>query len=91
MKFPNVKVQPHWLATLKRAKDALPYCRFVCTAIYVDVEPEIEKEIRDAIREAIHPWAIVNTWHFYETGVRLRNSNDYRIAWIDHMIAQCRT
>jgi hypothetical protein len=89
--FPSVKVQPHWLAALERAKEALSSCRFVCTAVYADVEPEIEKEICKAIREAISPWVIVNTWYFHETGTQLLNSKDYRIAWIDHMIAQCRT
>ena len=91
MKFPNIEVQPHWLATLERAKEALPNCRFVCTAINADVDPRIEEEIREAIREAIHPWTIVNSWYFHETDAQLLNSNDYRIEWINHMIVQCRT
>ena len=91
MKFPNVKVQPHWLAVLERAKEENPACRWVCAAINNGVDPEIEKEICAAIREAIEPWVIVNTWYFHETDTQLLNSNDYRIAWIDHMIAQCRT
>lgn len=90
MIFPNVKVQPHWLAALERAKEALPSCRWVCTAVYADVEPEIEKEICEAIREAITPAAFVSTWYFYETDTQLLNSEDYRIEWIDHMITQCR-
>jgi hypothetical protein len=89
--FPNVKVQPHWLAALERAAEVMPNYSFVCTAAYACVEPEVEKEIREAIREAISPWVIVNTWYFHETGTQLLNSKDYRIAWIDHMIAQCQT
>ena len=91
MKFPNVKVQPHWLAALERAKEVMPNCRWVCAAVDNGVEPEVEKEILEAIHEAIHPCLIVNTWYFHETDTQLLNSNDYRIAWIDHMIAQCRT
>lgn len=91
MKFPNIEVQPHWLAALERAKEVMPNYSFVCTAVYARVEPEIEKEIQEAIHEAISPWAIVNTWYYYETDARLLNSKEYRIAWIDHMIAQCRT
>jgi hypothetical protein len=90
MTFPNTKVQPHWLAALERAKEALPNCRWVCVAVDRGVEPEIEQEVCEAIAEAIQPWAIVNTWYFHETGTELLNSKDYRIAWIDHMIEQCR-
>ena len=91
MTFPNIQVQPHWLATLERAKEALPNCRFVCTAINADVEPRIEEEIREAIREAIHPWNFVCSWHFHETGQPLERDNEYRITWLNHMIEQCRT
>ena len=91
MKFPNIEVQPHWLAALERAKEVMPSCRWVCAAVDSGVEPEIEKEIRAAIREAIEPWVIVNTWYFHETDTQLLDSKEYRIAWIDHMIAQCRT
>ena len=90
MIFPNVKVQPHWLAALERAKEVMPNVRWVCAAVANGVEPEIEKEILEAIREAIEPCLIVNTWYFYETETQLLNSEDYRIAWIDRMIEQCR-
>ena len=90
MIFPNIKVQPHWLAALERAKEVMPNVRWVCAAVANGVEPEIEKEILEAIREAIEPCLIVNTWYFYETGQTLERSKDYRIAWIDHMLAQCR-
>lgn len=89
MIFPNVKVQPHWLAALERAKEVMPNCRWVCAAVDNGVEPEIEKEICEAIAEAIQPWKIVNTWYFYETDTQLLNSKDYLIEWINHMIAQC--
>ena len=89
MIFPNVKVQPHWLAALERAKEVMPNCRWVCAAVDNGVEPEIEKEITAAISEAIEPCMIVDTWYFHETGTKLLNSKDYRIAWINHMIAQC--
>lgn len=90
MKFPDVKVQPHWLAALERAKEVMPNVRWVCAAVDNGVEPEIEKEICEAIAEAIDPWTIVNTWYFHETDTKLLKSNAYRSAWIDHMIAQCR-
>ena len=89
MIFPNIQVQPHWLAALERAKEVMPNCRWVCAAVDSGVEPDIEKEICAAIHAAIHPCSIVNTWYFYETGQTLERSNDYRIAWIEHMIAQC--
>lgn len=89
MTFPSVKVQPHWLAALERAAEVMPNCRWVCVAVDNGVEPEIEKEICEAIHEAIEPCLIVNTWYFHETGVQILNSNDYRIEWIKHMIAQC--
>ena len=90
MIFPNIQVQPHWLAALERAKEVMPNVRWVCAAVDSGVEPEIEKEICAAIREAIEPCLIVNTWYFHETDTQLLNSTDYRIAWIDHMLAQCR-
>lgn len=90
MIFPNVKVQPHWLAALERAAEVMPNCRWVCVAVDSGVEPEIEKEIREAIREAIQPYVIVNSWYFNEAGPKLQNPKDYRIEWINHMIAQCR-
>lgn len=90
MIFPNIKVQPHWLAALERAKEVMPNCRWVCAAVDNGVEPEIEKEICEAIAEAIQPCNIVDTWYFHETDTHLLNSKDYRIEWIDHMITQCR-
>ena len=91
MKFPNIKVQPHWLAALERAKEVMPSCRWVCAALDNGVEPEIEKEIVCAIHEAIDPCTTVDTWYYLETETQLLNSNDYRIEWINHMIDQCRT
>jgi hypothetical protein len=91
MNFPNVKVQPHWLATLQRAAAVMPNCRWVCAAVDNGVEPDTEKEICEAISEAIQPWIIVNTWYFHETDTQLLNSKDYRIEWIDRMIEQCRS
>lgn len=88
--FPNVKVQPHWLETLERAKEVMPNCRWVCVALDAGVEPEIEKEVRIAITKAITPSIVVDTWYFNKTGSELQNSKDYRIEWINHMIAQCR-
>ena len=89
MIFPNIQVQPHWLAALERAKEVMPNVRWVCAAVDSGVEPEIEKEICAAIREAIYPYVIVNSWYFSETGQTLENAKDYRIEWIDHMLAQC--
>lgn len=90
MKFPNVKVQPHWLAALERAAEVMPNCRWVCVAIASDVQPEIEKEIRSEITLVIAPAVTVNSWYFKETGSELQNSKDYRIAWVSHMLEQCR-
>lgn len=90
MKFPDVKVQPHWLAALERAKEVMPNVRWVCTAVDNGVEPEIEKEITAAISKAISPSMLVNTWYFRETHTMLTDSQGYRIAWLNHMIKQCR-
>lgn len=90
MKFPKVKVQPHWLAALERAKEVMPNVRWVCAAVDNGVEPEIEKEIVAAISKAISPNMLVNTWYFHKTHSMLTDSKDYRIAWINHMIKQCR-
>lgn len=90
MKFPNVTVQPHWLAALQRALAVMPHCPWVCAAVSRGIEPEIEKDICDAIRAAIYPWDFVSNWHFHETDTQLPNLADYRIAWITHMIEQCR-
>ena len=93
MIFPNVKVQPHWLKTLEAAAEVLPNCRWVCTAISLDNEPETEQEIRKAIAQAIAPFSIVNSWLILETGIDLtdREAKEYRIAWLNHMIEQCRS
>ena len=89
MNFPNIEVQPHWLATLERAVKVMPDCPWVCGAVSRNVEPEIERDICNAIHEAIHPWDFVNNWHFHETNMQLPNYADYRIAWLNHMIEQC--
>jgi hypothetical protein len=87
--FPSVKVQPHWLAALERAAEVMPNCRWVCVAVDNGVEPEIEKEICSEITLALAPFNTAHSWYGYET--RLPLDKDYRIAWINHMIAQCQT
>ena len=89
MKFPNIEVQPHWLATLERAARVMPNVKCVCYAITNGVKPEIEQEIREAISKAIAPYTIVNSWYLNETGTDLQTSQEYRIAWLNHMIEQC--
>ena len=94
MIFPNVKVQPHWLATLERAVEMLPNVRWLCTAIVLGIEPETEQEIREAIACAIAPFNTVNSWITCETGTGFtanKESKEYRIAWLNHMIEQCRS
>ena len=94
MNFPNVKVQPHWLATLERATGVLPNVRWVCSALDNDVEPRIEEEVRTAISEAIAPFTLVNSWLISETGVAFATraeAQKYRKAWLNHMIEQCRS
>ena len=92
MIFPNVKVQPHWLKTLEAAAENLPNCRWVCAAIVLGIEPKTEQVIREAIACAIAPSNIVDFWLLYETGIGLTKgeAKEYRIAWLNHMIAQCR-
>ena len=68
----------------------MPYCRWVCVAIASDVQPEIEKEIRSEITLVIAPAVTVNSWYFNETGSKLQNSRDYRMAWVIYMLKQCR-
>lgn len=89
MKFPNIEVQPHWLATLERAVKAMPCRLWVCTALDNGVEPKIEKEVIAAISKAISPNMLVNSWYYRETGSHIQKSQEYRIAWLNHMIEQC--
>ena len=94
MNFPNVKVQPHWLATLERAVEVLPNVRWVCSALDNSVEPRIEEEVRTAISKAIAPFNTVNSWITCEIGTGFVTSNEakkYRTAWLNHMIEQCRS
>ena len=94
MIFPNVKVQPHWLKTLEAAAEVLPNCRWVCSAVDLCIEPKTEQEIREAIAQAIAPFNIVNSWLICEMGTDLvtwEESKEYRIAWLNHMIEQCRS
>ena len=91
MNFPNVKVQPHWLATLERAAEVMPNCRWVCSALDNGVEPKIELEVMAAISKAIAPTAVVSNWYRRETGSKLQAPQEYRSAWLNHMIEQCRS
>ena len=94
MNFPNVKVQPHWLATLERAVEVLPNVRWVCSALDNSVEPRIEEEVRTAISKAIAPFNTVNSWLINETGIGFtanKESKEYRKAWLNFMIEQCRS
>ena len=90
MIFPNVKVQPHWLETLEAAAEILPNCRWLCTALVLGIEPETEQEIREAIACAIAPFNTVDSWLIYETGIE-KEAKEYRTAWLNHMIEQCRS
>ena len=93
MIFPNVKVQPHWLKTLEAAVEILPDC-WLCVAIDFCIEPKIEKEIREAIERAIEPPHIIDCWLACEMGTDLvtwEESKEYRTAWLNHMIEQCRS
>ena len=94
MKFPNVEVQPYWLKTLEAAVEILPDCRWLCTALVLGIEPKTEQEIREAIAQAIAPFNIVNSWLICETGIGFtanKESKEYRKAWLNFMIVQCRS
>ena len=94
MIFPNVKVQPHWLETLEAAAENLPKHCWLCVAVDLGIRPETEQEICEAIAQAITPFVIVDCWLIYETGVDLatrKEAKEYRIAWLNHMIEQCRS
>ena len=94
MIFPNVKVQPHWLKTLEAAAEILPNCRWLCTAVVLGIEPETEQEICKAITQAIAPFNTVDSWLIYETGTDFaprKGAKEYRTAWLNHMIEQCRS
>ena len=94
MIFPNIEVQPHWLATLKRAAMMMPNCRWVCSALDIGVVPKIEGEVRSAISEAIAPFSTVNSWLICKVDIDLATkaeAQEYRIAWLNHMIEQCRS
>ena len=93
MIFPNIEVQPYWLKTLEAAAEVLPNCRWVCTSVDLGIEPKTEQEIREAIAQAIAPFNIVDFWLICETGIDLTKgeSKEYRIAWLNHMIEQCRS
>ena len=93
MIFPNVKVQPHWLKTLEAAVEILPDC-WLCVAIDFCIEPKTEQEIREAIEQAIAPFNIVDSWLICETGTGFtanKESKEYRKAWLNFMIEQCRS
>ena len=94
MIFPNVKVQPHWLKILEAAAEVLPNHHRLCLAFDLDIEPETGQEIREAIAQAIAPFNTVNSWITCETGtgfVTSEESKEYRTAWLNHMIEQCRS
>ena len=94
MIFPNVKVQPHWLKTLEAAAEVLPNCRWLCHAFDLEIEPGTEQEIREAIAQAIAPFNTVSSWLICETGIGFtakKESKEYRKAWLNHMIEQCRS
>ena len=95
MIFPNIKVQPHWLETLEAAAEVLPKHRWLGIALDLEIEPETEQEIREAISRAIAPFRIVESWLVCETGIdrpaREEESKEYRTAWLNHMIEQCRS
>lgn len=94
MTFPNVNVQPYWLKTLESAAEVLPNCRWVCTSVDLGIEPKTEQEIREAISQTIAPFIIVESWLVRETGIdrpAREEAKEYRIAWLNHMIEQCRS
>ena len=95
MIFPNIEVQPHWLATLERAAEVMPNVRWLCSAVDLCIEPKTEQEIREAIEQAIAPFDIVDCWLIHETGVdpfaTKKKAKEYRTAWLNHMIEQCRS
>ena len=95
MIFPNIKVQPHWLETLEAAVEVLPKHHLVCVAVDLGIRPETEKEICEAIAQAIAPSHTVVSWLIHETGedklaIR-KKAKEYRSAWLNHMIKQCRS
>ena len=95
MIFPNIKVQPHWLKTLEAAAEVLPKHRWLCIAIDLGIKPETEQEICEAIACAIAPSDIVDCWLIRETGTdplaTRKEAKEYRKAWLNHMIEQCRS
>ena len=94
MIFPNIEIQPHWLETLEAAAKVLPNCRWLCAAFDLGIKPETEQEIREAIACAIAPFHVVNSWITCEIGTGFATSKEakeYRIAWLNHMIEQCRS
>ena len=94
MIFPNIKVQPHWLETLEAAAKVLPNHRWLCLAFALEIEPETELEIREAIEWAIAPFNTVDSWLACEMVTDLvtwEESKEYRTAWLNHMIEQCRS
>ena len=95
MIFPNVKVQPHWLETHEAAAEVLPDHLWLCIAIDLGIKPETEKEICEAIAQAIEPFNTVDCWLIYETGAdslsSRKEAKEYRTAWLNHMIEQCRS
>ena len=93
MIFPNIKVQPYWLKTLEAAVEILPDCRWLCTALDLCIEPKTEQEIREAIEQAIAPFHVVDSWLLHKTDIDLTKgeAKEYRIAWLNRMIEQCRS
>ena len=94
MIFPNIKVQPYWLKTHEAAAEVLPKHRWLCIAVDLGIKPETEQEICEAISRAIAPFSIVDSWLVHETGIDLdtrEEAKEYRTAWLNHTIEQCRS
>ena len=98
--FPELAYyEPTWIPLLKAAREWIECrkCAYVCHALdfaakeYEDIRYDgLAKEIEDLIASAIEGYETVTEWPPVSQYAESRSEQrDYRLAWLDHIIARC--
>ena len=98
--FPELAYyEREWIPLLKAAREWIERrkCAYVCHALDFAAEAYgrsrfngIAKEIEDLIASAIDGCEVVTEWPPASKYAESRSEQrDYRLAWIDHIIARC--
>jgi hypothetical protein len=98
--FPELAYyEPAWVTLLKVAREWIEQrkCTYVCHALdfaakeYESSYDGLAKEIEDLIASAIDGCEVVTEWPPASHCAGSRSEQrDYRLAWIDHIIARCK-